>query len=175
MYPNAYIRYLVHFHGNRDYFECHEILEEFWKQEDAGNKMSVWVGLIQLAVSCYHYRRSNYTGAKKTLEKAIKVFNKEGKALSRLGLNKSELFSILMDCLNQIEQKRPYKSFNLPINDPLLLRKCQMLCSELGFIWFSDSDINNPSLVHRHKLRDRTEVIEDRIRAIKAKKDSESN
>ena len=27
-FPLKYIDFLVHFHGDRDYFECHEILEE---------------------------------------------------------------------------------------------------------------------------------------------------
>lgn len=53
MYPKAYIEYLVHFHSDRDYFECHEILEEHWKQ-DGRNKG--WLVLIQTAVAFYHYR-----------------------------------------------------------------------------------------------------------------------
>lgn len=32
MYPEAYIEYLAEFHGSRDYFECHELLEEHWKK-----------------------------------------------------------------------------------------------------------------------------------------------
>ncbi|MFZ3196347.1 MAG: DUF309 domain-containing protein, partial [Bacillus mycoides] len=27
MYPTEYIQFLIHFHGDYDYFECHEILE----------------------------------------------------------------------------------------------------------------------------------------------------
>ncbi len=38
MYPNAYLDYLVYFHGHRDYFECHEVLEEYWKKDQAGKK-----------------------------------------------------------------------------------------------------------------------------------------
>ena len=60
-FPQKYIEYLVHFHGDRDYFECHEILEEYWKKIDNGNKESIWVGLIQLAVANYHHRRKNLT------------------------------------------------------------------------------------------------------------------
>lgn len=32
MYPPEYIEFLYHFHCDRDYFECHEILEELWKK-----------------------------------------------------------------------------------------------------------------------------------------------
>ncbi|MEH7501602.1 DUF309 domain-containing protein, partial [Neobacillus drentensis] len=29
MYPTEYIQFLAHFHGDRDYFECHELLEDY--------------------------------------------------------------------------------------------------------------------------------------------------
>lgn len=173
MYPKEYIQYLVHFHGDRDYFECHEILEEYWKKQDSSNKQSVWVGFIQLAVSCYHHRRENYTGAKRTLEMAMKIFTEKEKSIRNLGLNEISLFAIVEDCYVKLGQKHPYKSFNLPIYDPLLLQQCQSLCSELGFTWCIDSDLNNHFLVHRHKLRDRTNVIQAREKAMKARKGSE--
>jgi predicted metal-dependent hydrolase len=169
LYPDEYIQYLVHFHGDRDYFECHEILEEFWKNQDRGNKESVWVGLIQLAVSCYHHRRGNYSGAKKTLEKAVKIFIKEKQCLSSLGLNKMELFSIVEERFIVIENNRPYTSFNLPINDPHLAQQCQTRCLKLGFTWCTHSNLNNSDLVNRHKLRDRSNIIQARSNALKKK------
>lgn len=169
MYPDEYIQYLVHFHGDRDYFECHEILEEFWKNQDRGNKESVWVGLIQLAVSCYHHRRGNYSGAKKTLEKAVKIFRKEKQCLSNLGLNKMELFSIVEERFIVIEKDQPYTSFNLPINDPHLAQQCQTRCLKLGFTWCTHSNLNNSDLVNRHKLRDRSNIIQARSNALKKK------
>ncbi|WP_218197281.1 DUF309 domain-containing protein, partial [Pseudomonas sp. 2995-1] len=58
-YPDAYIEYLIEFHGTRDYFECHEIMEEYWKK----NKEKHWHTLIQLAVAIYHERQHNYDGS----------------------------------------------------------------------------------------------------------------
>lgn len=153
MYPIEYIQYLVHFHGDRDYFECHEILEEYWKKTDPGNKHSVWVGLIQLAVSCYHHRRSNFNGAKKTLQKALTIFDKEKQTLLLLGINQVSLIHLTEERLAVIEQKLNYQSFNLPIKDPALIQECTEACSRLGFIWCSNSDIKNNQLVHRHLLR----------------------
>jgi predicted metal-dependent hydrolase len=173
LYPDEYIRYLVHFHGDRDYFECHEILEEYWKNKDRGNKDSVWVGLIQLAVSCYHHRRSNFTGAKKTLEKAMVILKKEEQCLNSLGLNKIKLFSILKERHIGIEKNQPYTSFNLPINDPRLAQQCQTDCIKLGFIWCDHSNLNNKSLINRHKLRDRTSIIQARLYALKRNKSSD--
>jgi predicted metal-dependent hydrolase len=173
LYPDEYIQYLAHFHGDRDYFECHEILEEYWKSHDRGNKDSVWVGLIQLAVSCYHHRRSNFIGAKKTLEKAMKILNKEEQILSSLGLNNIEFFSLLNERYIVIEKNQPYTSFNFPINDPYLTKLCQTHCLILGFIWCSQSNLSNSSLVNRHKMRDRTNIINERLSVLKRNKGSE--
>lgn len=69
-YPDAYIRYLAEFHGTRDYFECHEILEEYWKEHPGDEQAQLWHGLIQIAVGQYHLRRGNREGARKMLRSA---------------------------------------------------------------------------------------------------------
>jgi predicted metal-dependent hydrolase len=173
LYPKEYIQYLIHFHGDRDYFECHEILEEYWKGIDPGNKESVWVGLIQLAVSCYHHRRKNFIGAKKTLEKAVRILSNEKNKLADLGLNWEILHQIVMKQLSMIVMEESYKSFNLPLTDQMLVKECVKSAKKDGFSWGSDSDLTNISLVHRHKLRDRTYVIEERNRALNERKGNE--
>jgi uncharacterized protein len=173
LYPREYIQFLVHFHGDRDYFECHEILEEYWKSIDPGNKESIWVGLIQLAVSCYHHRRQNFKGAKKTLEKAVKIFSNEKDTLLKLGLNGEKLKQKLMERLLVIVKEETYQSFNLPIIDPLLLRNCLELANTKDLNWGNESDLRNNCIIHKHKLRDRTYVIEERNQALHAKKGNE--
>lgn len=170
MYPNAYIEFLAHFHGDRDYFECHEILEEYWKLVDCGNKDSIWVGFIQLAVSSYHHRRGNFQGAKRTLQKAWKVFTLKKDSLLELGLDPQLLISLVQDRLWMIEEKTIYKSMDLPINDSILLAECKKTAETLGFQWGSVSDLSDAELVHRHKWRDRTSVIEERNHALKIRK-----
>lgn len=141
MYPKEYIQYLVHFHGDRDYFECHEILEEYWKQTDAGNKSSVWVGLIQLAVSCYHHRRGNFNGAEKTLRKAFAIFINKKQTLIDLGINQVSFIRLLKEQQVNIEQKRDYQSFNLPIESISLMENCLAACAQQGLAWCSSSDL----------------------------------
>ncbi len=170
MFPKPYIEFLEHFHGDRDYFECHEILEEYWKHSDDRTKDSIWVGLILLSVSTYHHRRNNFQGAKRTLEKAIKIF--ESETSTNLGLDKGCFSHLLAGRLIAISKKESYTSFNLPINDPDLLAVCHQMCKQKGVIWGQKSDLTNASLVHRHKLRDRTGVIEERFQSINAKKSS---
>jgi uncharacterized protein len=170
LYPAEYILYLTHFHGDRDYFECHEILEEYWKHVDHGNKNSILVAFIQLAVSNYHYRRGNLKGAKKTLENALKIFSSKNESILSFGLNEQQLFLDIKRRLSDIDHLIPYKSNVLPVTDSLLFQKCQQSCVDRGFIWGTESDMSREDIVHRHKMRDRTSVIEERKLAIKLRK-----
>jgi uncharacterized protein len=170
LYPNEYIQYLVHFHGDRDYFECHEILEEYWKEYSNQDKDSIWVGFILLAVSAYHHRRANHRGAIRTLEKAIKIFRLQEESLSKLGIDHLLLFPMLDKKLTEIENGDSYTSFQLPISDPSLLATCINKCADQGFQWGNISDLSNEGIVHRHKLRDRSSVIAERLEALKSKK-----
>ncbi|MBU8916302.1 DUF309 domain-containing protein [Bacillus sp. FJAT-29953] len=166
MYPKEYIEFLSHFHGDRDYFECHEILEDFWKGSDPGNKESIWVGFILLAVSAYHHRRENFNGAQRTLEKAITIISDQSSLLPDLGLDDRLFLQTIKEHLIRLQNREEYKSMNLPISDPELLQACMKLCDEKGFDWQRESDLSDLQIVHRHKLRDRSSVIAERNNAI---------
>ncbi|MGX1900851.1 DUF309 domain-containing protein [Thermolongibacillus altinsuensis] len=157
MYPQAYIDYLVYFHGDRDYFECHEILEEHWKK--SGER--VWIGLIQLAVAFYHERRGNRNGAKRLLEKAILLLTAEKEAIRSLGLDEEKLLALLVTRQKDIEANVPYKDVELPFRDQHLKKRCELACSgRFG----QPSDMTNAFLIHKHMLRDRSDVIAERER-----------
>lgn len=151
LYAKEYIEYLVYFHGSRDYFECHEVLEEYWKKVDKGNKDSILVAFILLAVSCYHHRRKNFSGAFRTLKKARNLFLKNEEQLYPYGIEKEALFSLLNKKLKAIEAHKMYQSFILPIFDPYLLNECEKRCKEEGVIWAAESDLTNEALIHKHK------------------------
>lgn len=171
-YPTSYIQYLAHFHGDRDYFECHEILEEYWKATDAGNKTSIWVALILLAVSNYHHRRNNYPGAIRTLKKATEIFSDAKEATARLGITYEGLIDTLEKRMENLHNKDPYTSFNLPLCDPELKKTCYDECRQNGFTWGTSSNLQNPDLVHRHSTRDRSDVISDRQMALEERKNN---
>ncbi|WP_181349990.1 DUF309 domain-containing protein [Thalassobacillus sp. CUG 92003] len=164
MYPNLYIEYLAHFHGTRDYFECHEVLEELWKEREPGVRDSVWVLLIQIAVCQYHYRRGNSKGASIMNEKALAKWPKRHEEIEKLGLDHSELYGCLQKVQTNINHDVPYQSINLPIHDPELLEKTENMCQSWGVTFGDDSDLKNDFLVHKHKRRDRTGVIAERDR-----------
>ncbi|PFA63872.1 hypothetical protein CN378_16415 [Bacillus sp. AFS015802] len=169
-YPKAYVDFLMYFHGNRDYFECHEVLEEYWKEADPKNRTSHWVGLIQLAVGFYHYRRGNLAGAERTLNKALKNIEKNQKAMVRLGIDAGKLQEMLLDTARHISQGQPYHSINIPLTDDSLIEKVQSRCEENGYSWCSPSDLANSELIHRHSLRDRSGVIAERNDALRKKR-----
>ncbi|MDQ0269300.1 DUF309 domain-containing protein [Cytobacillus purgationiresistens] len=166
MYPQAYINYLVHFHGDRDYFECHEILEEYWKSVDKNNKSSIWVGLILFAVSHYHHRRGNFKGAERTMQKSINILGSKRKEIQQLGIDEIKLLMDLNSQLQGIAAQTKYKSYTFPFSDPQLIEIAKQNCIQEGFIWCQDSDLLNEDLIHRHVRRDRSDVIKERSLAL---------
>ncbi|EDL64810.1 hypothetical protein BSG1_08086 [Bacillus sp. SG-1] len=159
-YPKDYLDFITHFHCDRDYFECHEVLEEYWKETDPGNRNSVWVGLIQMAVGFYHYRRGNRKGAERILNKGKRILKQHSQALEDLGIAPANLQLILEETLENIHSGSEYQSVNLPLNKELqayLDSSCMNI---------EKQEIIPPSIIHRHSLRDRTEVIRSREEAL---------
>lgn len=167
MYPDAYIAFLGHFHGDRDYFECHERLEEYWKSLAKEKRSSLWVGLIQIAVALYHQRRGNFPGATKMMDSAIRILSKEQPALEAFGLDPQRLLIQLAERLHGIRQQLPYESMQLPLADPALINACQKWCKEHGMSFGRPSDLTDEALIHRHILRDRSEVIREREESLR--------
>ncbi|MBP2240735.1 putative metal-dependent hydrolase [Cytobacillus eiseniae] len=166
MYTNEYIEFLIQFHGKRDYFECHEILEDYWKSVDPKNKQSIWVGLILLAVSNYHHRRGNFSGSERTLAKSISILQKNYKQLSELGLDAESLMNDLHIRQEKISSGEYYISYHMPIQDEALLATCIKQCVERGIKWGVESNLKDLELIHRHSLRDRSMVIQTRLEAL---------
>lgn len=165
MYPRAFIDYLVYFHSFRDYFECHEILEEYWKKEEKPNKL--WVGLIQIAVAMYHHRGNNFHGAKKQIIKAITIINQEKDSLDKLGINSNKLIKLLLNHQSVIEKNKPYNPMTFPIQDHHLETECKIVAQQNGTVWGSENITVNNELIYKHKLRDRTLIIAEREKQLK--------
>ncbi|OKL38026.1 DUF309 domain-containing protein [Domibacillus mangrovi] len=162
-YPVPYLAFLAHFHIDRDYFECHELLEEHWKETD-GARDSVWVGLIQSAVYLYHYRRGNINGAKRMAEKAIDCFSKRQQELIQLGIDADRFTAVIQKSLDHLQEGVPFSPLLIPITD-------EMLVDDLAqFTQTFEPELNEQFLFEKHKLRDRSDVIRARNLAIQLKK-----
>ncbi|WP_137789000.1 DUF309 domain-containing protein [Bacillus sp. E(2018)] len=159
-YPKPWIEYLVYFHRDQDYFECHEVLEEHWKDE--GMKGDLWPGLIQLAVAQYHHRRGNYNGAKRMILSCKVKLQKEKLKLKELGLEVEPFFKLLDKSIQKIELQEPFESIALPLTTELF-QTCLLEANASEEGWNSETKMDD-TIIHKHSLRDRSSVIDERNR-----------
>lgn len=161
-YPAAYEAYLYEFHATRDYFECHELLEEYWKEHQGDPQNDSWVGLIQLAVSSYHHRRNNFRGALLMMRQAEQRLT--AGRLEELGLHGEGVRALIEMRIASIENKEPFTDLNLPTIDEALQARGVQRAEREGRRWGEPSK-ETDELIHRHTLRDRSDVIAARAAA----------
>lgn len=87
--------------NDRQFFECHEVLETLWNQEE-GDKKQLTQGLIQLAVGYYHLLRDNRLGASKLLKKAYARL--QPLAPNHSGLKLDSLLLAVEKTMSQLEK-----------------------------------------------------------------------
>ncbi|UUZ79311.1 DUF309 domain-containing protein [Paenibacillus sp. P26] len=169
-YPDAYIEYLNYFHSARDYFECHEVMEEFWKEHPDDPLRDTYEGLIQLAVAQYHHRRGNVAGAVKMLTCAL--HNMKPEHLERLGLEPETLLDLMRVRLSALSAgKTDYSDPDLPLKDAELLELCRKARGEEADGWSKPSDMNDAYLLNKHTLRDRSAVRREREQQFSRKRE----
>ncbi|WP_332649322.1 DUF309 domain-containing protein [Lysinibacillus sp. 54212] len=157
-----YVDFCTYFNGNQDYFECHERLEEYWKEVAPGEKLHPLVGLIQLATGLYHWRRENFTGAARSLEKSLRNFHSNAESSFLAPFRIENLIHHIEDALINIKNERAFQSFDLPIEHKELQQLVQHQIAELPH--------ESPQfLLHKHKLRDRSDVLEARAKKLEEK------
>lgn len=162
MYHEAYIQFLIHFHSDYDYFECHEVLEEHWKTKPRGEREQHWVGLIQIAVALYHHRRSNWNGAERMMKSALFILQNEKQHIEALGLEYSKLLLLIEERLYIIRNHDSYTRLFLPFADSNLENICIHLCKTKGLPWKETSSTPNEDIIHKHSRRNRKDVISER-------------
>lgn len=149
LFDKAFQAYNIQFHVHRDYFECHEIMEDAWKEKPTFTKQDPEVALIMLATALYHLRRQNTQGA-------TTLFNKTKYLLS---LNKHTLNDYLyvddlIATIETLQHTLVYQPIKLP------LKKIHYLPEVI---------LPTDDIVHKHKRRDRTDVIRLRQQALNNK------
>lgn len=162
---NALIDYLVEFHATRDFFECHEIMEEYWKSKANDDYAQFWVALIQVAVGQYHDRRNNTKGAKRMYESALSKFQDYITTINEINLY--HLCEQIQTRLHSLEM--PYYDFNFIINDHKLKNACIKQATSRHLVWGISSDQISNDVINRHRVRDRSAVIAERLTSLKIK------
>jgi hypothetical protein len=113
-----YIAFLHYFNQERDYFECHEVMEELWLSE---GRSPLWQGLLQIAVGLHHHANNNVNGAVKLLSAAIdKLKPRTG---APIGIDLEELLRHAETRLRQLMEegeRAPFGPIDIMITDPEL-------------------------------------------------------
>ncbi|SDN38655.1 DUF309 domain-containing protein [Alkalicoccus daliensis] len=155
-YPAEYKLFLAHFHGTRDFFECHEILEEYWLEQ---NKETRWLALIQLAVAVYHERQGNLRGSYKLYNKVQHHMLHDKRLFEELSIDAEQLAFLISKRIKGLEENQPYQPLNLPLIDEDLLVECRNIAASWNADWKNDDQNTPADLRFKHRMRDRSEVI----------------
>ncbi|PID22758.1 hypothetical protein CSV61_03705 [Sporosarcina sp. P3] len=154
-YHPLFLQFIVYFNDNQDYFECHEVLEEYWKEQKNFSKDHPLTGFILMATGLYHWRRGNTLGASRTFTKAITRFREMpvqfGDYLEEVAID--EIILQLEHCLTRIKAGEDFYTFPLPISPELQMEaeKSKPLLSLLPK--------NSASVIHKHMQRDRSDIL----------------
>jgi uncharacterized protein len=125
-----YLAFIAHFNGDRDYFECHEVMEELWLEE---GRSPLLQGLLQAAVGLHHWNNGNPSGAVKLMTLSRQKLGRYADQL--LGLNIAALRGDLDNSLQQLADgagNAPFHAFELQIVDDHLKQAVSRWQSELG-------------------------------------------
>lgn len=149
-YDPLYIAYLIFFNRDRDYFECHEVLEELWL---ARNREPLYKGLLQVAVGLFHFRRGNIKGSHKMLQSAADKL--QDYADDSLGINLGRLKDDIRQLVDKLDlystEPIQYYDFTIQIIDSELERAVDIASSEL----MPNIPIQfHPQRGEKHALRD---------------------
>ncbi|MBE1441050.1 DUF309 domain-containing protein [Paenibacillus sp. OAS669] len=126
-YDRLYVEFIYYFNRTRDYFECHEVMEELWMEE---GRAPLYQGLLQVAVGLYHHRNGNLSGAVKLFTAALEKL--EPRQAEGPGIDLPKLVAdskLYLHRLERIEEK-PFLFYDLDIHisDPVLNRLVEELC-----------------------------------------------
>jgi uncharacterized protein len=150
-----FVNFIVYFNENQDYFECHEVLEEYWKSLPNGNKEHPLTAYILLATGMYHWRRGNATGAIRTIRKAMNKFQAFGTQHPSYTqeINMHCLIRDVKNVVNRLENELPFESFPIVVSSHTLTALVAQMVSSMKLLPFGSD-----AVIHKHMLRDRSDI-----------------
>jgi predicted metal-dependent hydrolase len=118
-YEPLYLAYLIYFNRDRDYFECHEVLEELWLEQQ---RDPLYKALLQVAVGLYHFRNANVRGGRIMMKQSYEVLR--GYPAVTLGIDLAGLVRDVGEYAARLEtyNEQPFAYYDLTIDiiDPVL-------------------------------------------------------
>ncbi|MER2262179.1 MAG: DUF309 domain-containing protein [Psychrobacillus sp.] len=162
-FDTKFVHFITEFNETKDYFECHELLEDYWKEVAPRQKVHPLAALILLSTSMYHWRRGNFQGAYKTMKSSIKRMEETIHSPFFETLNTEQLLKDASRAYQSIQLHKPFSAFQIVIqNDSLLILTQEVTLSK---------EIDQHFLIHKHMLRDRSEILEEREKMKKRRDD----
>lgn len=161
-HPN-FVQFIKEFNGTKDYFECHELLEDYWKEVPQAGKNHPLTAFILLSTSMYHWRRGNITGAIKTMNGSIKRFVETSPSAYYDTIDYTKLMQDTTHSISLMKEKKAFQQFTIELMNEQLER----LVDALGTTVEEDLHF----LTHKHMLRDRSEILIERERQKKRRDD----
>ena len=88
--------------NEKDYFECHEVIEELWLETPSDDKhRDLYKGVIQAAAAIYQFDRGILSGALGLYKTAVGYLEPYGP--KALGLNIEKMVRDLKRCFKELE------------------------------------------------------------------------
>lgn len=88
--PPALLLNGIELFNQREYFECHEVIEQAWNEESSSVRI-MYQGILQIGVACYHIQNKNWPGAMKVLDRGVSKLQRF--TPSCMGINLEQLLT----------------------------------------------------------------------------------
>lgn len=113
---NKYKEFIYTFEKERDFFKCHEILEDIWVAETAcETRKHPAINLLLISVGALHWKKGNLKGALSVFENSLTHYKDLSDKIELLGINSTELMKIVENNIIEIKLNKNYKEFFLPL------------------------------------------------------------
>lgn len=103
--------------NRRQFFTCHELLEEIWLEEPEEEK-PFYQGIIQVAAAFHHFQRGNLTGLDSLLRAGAEKLRRYPP--DSHGLDVAGLLAGVEPWLERLARRDPLEGLSLPTIQPAL-------------------------------------------------------
>ncbi|WP_418963934.1 DUF309 domain-containing protein [Cetobacterium sp.] len=119
-----YFEFIDTFQNQRDFFKCHEILEEIWIEETkCETRKHLSINLLLISVGLYHWRNKNFKGAIQVFENSLNNYDEVSMEMESIGIDSKLLKKIVLDIVDNLKNKQDYREVFLPIYQQKNLKK----------------------------------------------------
>ncbi len=160
-----FVKFIVYFNENQDFFECHEELEDYWKSLPGRTKDHLLTAYILLATGMYHWRRGNKVGGLRSLQKANQKLLTTVDEEFTNGIDFKELCLNVQKAIYELENDQPFKPFTISITSEELNALADELKPTMDLLPFGSD-----AVIHKHMLRDRSNILRKRDEKKKGRK-----